>query len=225
MVEYRKLYNDLDYTFNDEKLLQQALTHRSVGKINNERLEYLGDSILNFVIAAKLYDAFEKAEEGDLSRIRSFLVKGDRLTEIANSIQLGGMLQLGPGELKTGGFRRASILEDAIEAIFGAIYLDGGFDSARQVILNLYETPLKNLPPLEKLKDPKTKLQEYLQAKKLPLPEYTIEEILGEQHNRSFKVACRVPGLDKPTFGIAQSRRKAEQVSAENALSELNNGR
>lgn len=221
MCEYEPLYKKLNYSFNNPKLLQQALTHRSVGKINNERLEFLGDSILNFVIASELYLRFKKAKEGDLSRIRSFLVKGDRLTEIANSIELGQILELGPGELKTGGFRRASILEDAIEAIFGAIYLDGGYENARQVIIDLYKNPLANLPPIDELKDAKTRLQEHLQAKRLPLPEYKIEEILGEQHNRSFKVSCNVPGLAVPTFGVARSRRKAEQESAENALTEL----
>lgn len=221
MCEYEPLYKKLNYSFNNPKLLQQALTHRSVGKINNERLEFLGDSILNFVIASELYLRFKKAKEGDLSRIRSFLVKGDRLTEIANSIELGQILELGPGELKTGGFRRASILEDAIEAIFGAIFLDGGYENARQVIIDLYKNPLANLPPIEELKDAKTRLQEHLQAKRLPLPEYKIEEILGEQHNRSFKVSCNVPGLKVPTFGVARSRRRAEQESAENALTEL----
>jgi len=223
MCKHKKLTKKLDYIFKNEELLQQALTHRSVGKVNNERLEYLGDSILNFVIAAELYRRFENAKEGDLSRIRSFLVKGDKLTEIANEIELGHMLELGPGELKTGGYRRASILEDAIEAIFGAIYLDGGFEAGRQVILNLYKQQLIDLPPISELKDPKTKLQEYLQAKKLPLPEYNVDQTMGEQHNRTFKVSCVVTGLDHPTFGIAQSRRKAEQASAENALKELFN--
>lgn len=221
MYEFESLYKKLNYSFSNPKLLQQALTHRSVGKQNNERLEFLGDSILNFVIASELYQRFEDAREGDLSRIRSFLVKGDRLAEIANSIDLGNILALGPGELKTGGFRRASILEDAIEAIFGAIYLDGGYTKARKVILELYSRPLANLPPIEQLKDAKTRLQEYLQSKRLPLPEYKIEEILGEQHNRTFKVSCKVPGLTAPTYGVARSRRKAEQASAENALAEL----
>ena len=223
MSQYNTLYQQLNYRFNDEQLLQQALTHRSVGKTNNERLEFLGDSVLNFVIAAELYHRFANAKEGDLSRIRSYLVKGDRLAEIAHRINLGKVLELGPGELKTGGHRRASILEDAIEAMFGAILIDGGFENAKQVILSVYQKPLDDLPPIDTLKDPKTRLQEYLQAKKLPLPEYRIDDVQGEQHNRTFTVSCHVPGLTTPTLGTARSRRKAEQLSAENALSLLLN--
>lgn len=223
MSGYARLYKRMNYEFSDESLLVKAMTHRSVGKHNNERLEYLGDSILNFVIAEKLFNKFTDAREGDLSRLRSWLVNGDRLTEVANSLSLGDYLELGPGELKTGGHRRASILEDAMEALIGAVYLDSNFDVCRQFILNVYTEKLDSIPTVDDLKDPKTRLQEYLQARQSPLPDYSVEDISGEQHNRMFKVSCTVKGLNKPTYGIGGSRRKAEQESAKNALQELHN--
>ena len=225
MNSHDSLTKILGYRFNDEELLNTALTHRSVGKYNNERLEYLGDSILNFVIAERLYHSFDDAREGDLSRLRAWLVNGDRLTEIANELSLGQYISLGPGELKTGGHRRASILEDAMEALIGAVYLDSDFTVCREFILRIYDKKLKNIPLIDDLKDPKTRLQEYLQARKKPLPDYTVENISGEQHNRQFKVSCTVKGLDEPTFGIGGSRRKAEQESAKKALSELKDSR
>ncbi len=223
MSSYKRLYKNLNYVFNDENLLVTALTHRSVGKANNERLEYLGDSILSFVIAEELYTRFVDAREGDLSRLRSWLVNGDRLTEISQALTLGEYLVLGPGELKTGGHRRASILEDALEAVIGAVYLDSDFIICRKFILNLYTEKLRDIPTVEDLKDPKTRLQEYLQARKSPVPDYAVEDITGEQHNRVFKVSCTVNGLQKPTFGIGGSRRKAEQESAKCALVKLLN--
>lgn len=222
-MSYSRLYKMLNYVFNDEKLLATALTHRSVGKSNNERLEFLGDSILNFTIAEKLFTRFVDASEGDLSRLRSWLVNGDRLAEIAQALTLGDYLTLGPGELKTGGHRRASILEDALEAVIGAVYLDSNFDSCRNFILHIYTEKLRDIPLVEDLKDSKTRLQEYLQARKYPLPDYVVEDITGEQHNRVFKVSCSVSGLNNPTFGIGGSRRKAEQESARCALDELLN--
>jgi len=221
MSSYNRLCKKLDYVFNNEDLLVTALTHRSVGKLNNERLEYLGDSILSFVIAEELYTRFVDAREGDLSRLRSWLVNGDRLAEIAQALTLGEYLALGPGELKTGGHRRASILEDALEAIIGAVYLDSDFIACRKFILHIYTEKLRDIPTVDDLKDPKTRLQEYLQARKAPLPDYAVDDITGEQHNRVFKVSCTVIGLQDPTFGIGGSRRKAEQESAKGALVKL----
>ena len=212
----------LSYPFRDSNLLAQALTHRSHDHgQHNERLEFLGDSILNLVISHQLYLRFPAADEGDLSRLRAHLVKGDRLAEIAQSLGLGHYISMGPGELKSGGFRRASILEDAIEALVGAIYLDGGFDAAEQFIFSLYESRFQALPELDTIKDPKTRLQELLQAKKLPLPQYRVEETTGADHERHFKVSCTVSGLEAPTFGVAESRRKAEQICAQLALDAL----
>ncbi len=225
MHEYDKLADRLGYRFKNKEYMQVALTHRSVGRLNNERLEFLGDSILNFVIAAELYQRFPEASEGELSRLRSFLVKGDKLAEIARTLGLGTFIELGPGEMKSGGARRASILEDALEALIGAVYLDSDILEARQVVLSVYRPYLDDMPELDQLKDPKTRLQEYLQARKKPLPEYRIEETTGEQHQRLFKVSCRVEGLSRPTFGTASSRRKAEQESALRALAALTDGR
>ncbi|VAW81114.1 Ribonuclease III [hydrothermal vent metagenome] len=223
MSAFNRLCKKLNYVFNDKNLLAMALTHRSVGKSNNERLEYLGDSILNFVVAEELYKRFVDAREGDLSRLRSWLVNGDRLAEIAQALNLGEFLALGPGELKTGGHRRASILEDALEAIIGAVYLDSDFILCRKFILSLYTHKLQDIPTVDELKDPKTRLQEYLQARKAPLPDYAVDDISGEQHSRIFKVSCTVTGLKSPTFGIGGSRRKAEQESAKQALDALLN--
>ncbi len=212
----------LSYLFRDPSLLSQALTHRSHDHgQHNERLEFLGDSILSVVISHQLYLRFPAANEGDLSRLRAHLVKGDRLAEIAQCLGLGQYISMGPGELKSGGFRRASILEDAIEALVGAIYLDGGFDAAQQFILSLYESRFQVLPELDTIKDPKTRLQELLQAKKLPLPQYRVEETTGADHERNFKVSCTVSGLKESTYGVAESRRKAEQICAQLALEAL----
>ncbi len=215
------LCRKLDYRFSDSALLQQALTHRSVGKNNNERLEFLGDSILSFVISAELYDCFPDIDEGRLSRIRASLVKGETLAKLAMELSLGDYLHLGSGELKSGGFRRESILADALESIFGAVYLDADIATAERLILSLYSSRLQQLDPDMALKDPKTRLQEYLQAQQQPLPVYEVEEISGKAHNQRFIISCTVESLAKPVLAEGTSRRKAEQNAAEKVLSQL----
>ncbi len=194
--------------------MQQALRHRSVGGTNNERLEFLGDAVLGMVIAHELYTRFPKAAEGELSRLRASLVKKPTLAEVARDLKLGDFLVLGSGELKSGGFRRDSILADALEAVFGAIYLDAGFASCRDVILRLYRNRLDATPAAAQLKDPKTRLQEYLQAQHLDLPEYTVTAIQGQAHRQTFEVSCRVAQLDQQANGTGSSRRRAEQDAA-----------
>ncbi|PKM45173.1 MAG: ribonuclease III [Gammaproteobacteria bacterium HGW-Gammaproteobacteria-1] len=218
------LCRHLGYQFADAQLLETALTHRSVGSHNNERLEFLGDAILSFVISAELYRRFDDVNEGTLSRLRASLVKGDTLALIARDLDLGDYLNLGSGELKSGGYRRDSILADAVEAILGAVYLDGGIDRARQLILELYDERFDAVQPAADLKDPKTRLQEFLQGRRLPLPTYTVTSMEGEAHDQTFTVTCAVEGLDQPTVASAASRRKAEQAAAELALRALENG-
>ena len=208
----------VNYEFKQPSLLEHALTHRSAGGVNNERLEYLGDAVLNFVIAQALFDALPEAREGHLSRLRASLVKGTTLAEIAVELDLGQHLHLGSGELKSGGFRRESILADAVEAVLGAVLLDGGFESAKQLILSLWSDRLTELPSAESLKDPKTRLQEYLQSKGYTLPEYTVDQIAGQPHSQTFSVLCKVRELKLMTTGSAGSRRQAEQLAAEEAL-------
>jgi ribonuclease-3 len=215
----KKLQVVLNYSFRDEGLLQKAMTHRSFSKsVNNERLEFLGDSVLGLVISEHLFKRLKQATEGELSRIRASLVKEDALATVARDINLGDYLQMGSGELKSGGFRRASILSDALEAIFGAIYLDGGFDQARKTIHYLYEDYLVTLPKPKDLKDPKTSLQEYLQGVKQPLPEYRVVKTEGKSHDQIFTVECRIPGLGLVTSGTGNSRKRAEQMAASAAL-------
>lgn len=218
------LCRHLGYQFADPQLLETALTHRSVGSHNNERLEFLGDAVLSFVISAELYRRFDDVNEGTLSRLRASLVKGDTLALIARDLRLGDYLNLGSGELKSGGYRRDSILADAVEAILGAVYLDGGIDRARQLILELYDERFDAVQPAADLKDPKTRLQEFLQGRRLPLPTYTVTSMEGEAHDQIFTVTCAVEGLDQPTVASAASRRKAEQAAAELALRALENG-
>lgn len=218
------LCRSLGYNFRDLGLLETALTHRSVGSHNNERLEFLGDAVLSFVISAELYRRFDSANEGVLSRLRASLVKGDTLALIAFDLKLGDYLNLGSGELKSGGFRRESILADALEAIFGAVYLDSDIECARQLILALYEDRIDAVQPAANLKDPKTRLQEFLQARRLSLPTYNITAMEGEAHDQVFTVTCSVEGLAEPTIATAASRRKAEQAAAELALRALENG-
>ncbi len=208
----------LDYEFNDRGLLERALTHRSVGSRNNERLEFLGDAILGLVIARRLYELFPESTEGELSRLRASLVKGETLAELARGLDLGNHLRLGSGELKSGGFRRASILSDALEAIFGAILLDGGFEACRDHILSLYQQRLESLPRKGMLKDPKTRLQEYLQSRRLELPEYSVSDVSGQAHAQTFHVLCRIPGIERTATGKGSSRRRAEQDAAETML-------
>ncbi|WP_406666461.1 ribonuclease III [Gallaecimonas sp. GXIMD1310] len=216
------LHRRLGYQFNDQQLLVQALTHRSAGASHNERLEYLGDSILSFVIADALFARFPKANEGDMSRMRATLVKGKTLAELGSEFGLGDFLRLGPGELKSGGFRRESILADAVEAIIGAIYLDADLAVVREHILRWYQSRLGSIQPGVAQKDPKTRLQEYLQGKRLALPHYQVEKVEGEAHKQVFTVSCQVDGIDQPFSGSGASRRKAEQAAAERALEHLN---
>jgi len=218
-----RLCRSIGYEFNNQGLADTALTHRSAGSINNERLEFLGDAILGFVIADYLFAHFPDAAEGELSRLRAGLVKGDSLAQIARELELGQYLNLGPGELRSGGHSRSSILADAVEALFAAIYLDGGYESARQIILNLFDKKLSGLSKKSQQKDPKTRLQETLQSKKLPLPVYTIDSITGEQHDQCFTVSCQVEALDLTSEGRGTSRRKAEQDAANQFLRLLEN--
>lgn len=211
----------IGYDFSDVAILDKALTHRSAVGANNERLEFLGDSILGFVIADILYATLDQADEGDMSRLRSSLVKGDTLAEIARDIELGKYIQLGPGELRSGGYARSSILADTFEAVIAAVYLDGGMDPARRVITNLFKKWLANVTTKKSLKDPKTRLQEYLQAGHHKLPKYTVLEVTGEQHNQNFVVKCDLEDLGHQAIAHGSSRRKAEQKAAENILREL----
>lgn len=211
----------LDYTFDNNLLLQAALSHRSVGNQNNERLEFLGDSILNFVIAAELFDRYPKAHEGELSRLRASLVNGETLAELAHEFSVGDFLKLGPGELKSGGFRRKSILADALEAIIGAIYLDSGLIIAQQKILKWFTPRLDSLSELLIPKDAKTQLQEYLQAQKFSLPTYKVLKIIGKAHAQIFLVECRVPDSNYVTEAKGTSRRQAEQLAAKEMWSLL----
>jgi len=208
----------LGYQFTQATLLEDALTHRSAGSRNNERLEFLGDAILNFTIAAELYRRFDQADEGELSRLRASLVNAQALAILSRGLNLGECLTLGSGELKSGGFRRESILADALEAVFGAVYLDGGFEVCRELILRLYQATLTDLPAFADLKDPKTQLQEFLQSRKRPLPSYQVIEMSGEAHAQIFIVECQAEGLPTPTRGHGSSRRKAEQEAASKAL-------
>ena len=217
--EVGTLCKRLGYHFKNPELLEDALSHRSFrGNKNNERLEYLGDAALNFVIAAALFQQNILAREGELSRLRANLVRGETLTELAQEFELGKYLRLGAGELKTGGAQRKSILADGLEAVVGAIYLDGGFQTCEECILHWYETRLANLETLPDLKDAKTRLQEYLQAHQLPLPRYTILVLEGPAHQQIFKVECQLNGLPNKAIGMGSSRRRAEQAAAEKIL-------
>ncbi|MBU3021881.1 ribonuclease III [Aestuariibacter sp. A3R04] len=221
--KYARLSKLLGYRFNDTELLQQALTHRSAAKKHNERLEFLGDAVLGMVIADALYTRFPSVPEGKLTRMRSTLVKGDTLAEMAKEAGVGELLKLGQGELKSGGHRRSSILADAVEAILGAIYLDAGIETVRRVILALWAGRIDNLDPNEHPKDSKTRLQEYLQSRREPLPVYEVVEISGKDHAQTFRVSCFVSQLKKPVTGVGNSRRKAEQQAARETLERLEN--
>ncbi len=204
----------IKYQFSDVALLQTALTHRSAGSHNNERLEYLGDAILGAVIAAELYSNFPHLNEGQLSRLRSSLVKKESLAGVSRELGLGDYLLLGSGELRTGGHSRDSILADALEALFAAVYLDGGYRSAQKVILLLFNSKIATLSPELEQKDPKSRLQEYLQARHLSLPDYTIVEVTGDPHAQHFIVKCVVPDMPQEAIGHGGSRQKAEQDAA-----------
>lgn len=219
--DFSGLCRTLQYQFRDSGLLRTALTHRSFGAANNERLEFLGDSILNLVIAEALFFKFPNASEGDLSRLRASLVKGDTLAEIANEMELGVHLSLGEGELKSGGFRRPSILADAVEAIIGAVYLDASMDAAKTLVLAWFAERLKTISLVSSEKDPKTQLQEWLQAKKHPLPEYEVIQVEGESHNQLFTICCRVKAVAEPTVASASSRKNAEKEAASLMLEKI----
>ncbi len=214
------LCKKLGYSFNNLELLQIALSHRSIGKNNNERLEFLGDSVIGYVMAEELYARFSDENEGNLSRYRSLLVKGDTLASIARQMSVGQYLRLGGGELKSGGFRRASILADAMEAIIGAITLDSDIEQARECILIWYKERLDNIKTLD-LKDPKTRLQEQLQANKFDLPKYKVISVNGKEHAQIFQVDCYIKELDLTITSEGSSRRAAEQKSAELMLERL----
>lgn len=211
----------LGYTFRDPAWLEAALTHRSAGRVNYERLEFLGDSVLNFVVAVLAFQAYPQASEGDLSRYRAALVSSRTLAELAAELRLGEQLRLGGGELKSGGFRRGSILADSLEAVFGAIFLDGGLEAAQAAIGRLVEARLASLPAANELKDPKTRLQEELQGRGIGLPAYAVEEVAGEPHDQWFIASCEVPALDLRERGEGSSRRKAEQDAAQRVLAAL----
>jgi ribonuclease-3 len=208
----------IDYRFTQPKLLQNALTHRSVGARNNERLEFLGDSVLNLVITSRLFELRPNAPEGDLSRMRSRLVRGSSLADLAAGMGLGKHLNLGESELKSGGFRRASILADALEAIIGAIFLDGGYPACERVVLELFDPLIDKLPDAEQLKDPKTRLQEWLQARARPLPDYELQREEGADHAKQFHVTCTLPDDGTVYEAVGASRRKAEQSAAKSVL-------
>ncbi|WP_017461131.1 ribonuclease III [Dyella ginsengisoli] len=210
----------LDYRFRDLSLVDLALTHRSVGRPNNERLEFLGDAFLGAIVAEMLYEAHPNASEGELSRLRAQLVNGQALAVIARELELGDRLRLGPGELKSGGFRRESILADAFEALIAAVYLDGGFDACRGVVQQLFSDRIAALP--RSSKDAKTRLQEHLQALGLPLPRYELVASHGDDHAKQFDVRCMVSEpLVVEAAATGSSRRAAEQEAAESVLSRL----
>ena len=211
----------LAYEPGDATLFEAALTHRSASGRNNERLEFLGDAVLNLVAADRLFRLHPTADEGDLSRLRARIVSAEPLAAIGQELGLGEVLQLGSGELKTGGFRRQSILADALEAVIGAIYLDRGLEAARRVVEPLLEPRIAAAPEPEALKDPKTRLQEWLQARALPLPHYAVEQVEGLQHEQQFRVRCEVDALGLASTGAGSSRRRAEQSAAERLLERL----
>ncbi|HEX9180475.1 MAG TPA: ribonuclease III [Burkholderiales bacterium] len=207
----------LGYDFRDPSLLRQALTHRSFGATHNERLEFLGDSVLNCVIARRLYDDFSDLPEGDLSRLRAHLVNQQKLAALGREIGLGDAVLLGEGEVRSRGRERPSILANALEALLGAVFLDGGFDAAEAVVLRLYAGAFSNLDPQAMGKDPKTRLQEFLQGRRIPLPRYSVVIIRGEAHDQQFQVECLIPELKIRAVGEGASRRAAEQEAARHA--------
>ena len=207
----------IHYTFNDPSFMIMALTHRSFSAQHNERLEFLGDSVLSFLIASELYKRFPRIDEGDLSRLRAQLVKESSLSTIATSMGLGDFIRLGEGELKSAGWRRPSILADTFESMIGAIYLDGGIEPTHQFVLRFFETQLNEIDPKLIQKDPKTLLQELLQSKKSDLPIYTVVSIEGEAHSQTFTIECYIKKSNIKTQGVGNSRRIAEQEAASRA--------
>lgn len=220
-LSFTRLAGRLGYTFKDPDLFRQALTHRSAAPLNNERLEFLGDAVLSVVITQWLFERFPEASEGELTRIRSSLVKGTTLAKIARELELGECLQLGSGEKKSGGHRRESILADAVEAIIGAIFYESGLDACRDRILHWYHSRLETHTLFENEKDAKTRLQELMQSRGLPLPQYDVLHTEGDPHNQTFTVTCSVTALGEPVRAKASSRKKAEKKAAEQALNLL----
>ena len=208
------LYKTLHYRFDDADLLNQALTHRSATGRNNERLEFLGDAVLDLVISEAVYRAHPEASEGDLSRLRSSLVKEKTLAVLAADLGVGEYLVLGSGEKKTGGHRRESILADALESIIGAIFLDSGIEAAKEIVERIFAQRLGELPAADELRDPKTRLQEWLQARGMGLPEYELVNVTGKAHQQKFEVSCSVGQASSVTHGTSTTRRKAEQKAA-----------
>jgi ribonuclease-3 len=218
------LKDSLDYQFNDTRLLELSLTHRSAPGHNNERLEFLGDAVLDFVISEVVFRSHPTAPEGDLSKLRASLVSDVSLAQLAADMGIGEHLILGSGERKTGGHRRESILADALEAIFGAVYLDAGFDASKAVIEKAFGERLEVFPDVEELRDPKTRLQEWLQARKKKLPDYELVKVSGEAHRQKFDVKCSVADSEVMTMGTGTTRRNAEQEAAEKMLLQLFDG-
>jgi ribonuclease-3 len=216
-----ELQHKLGYKFQQPQLLLRGLTHCSATDQHNERLEFLGDAILSFIITELLYDRFPEANEGDLSRMRSTLVRGHTLAILAHEFGLGEYLRLGPGEVKNGGHSRQSILADTLEALIGAVFLDGGVTAVRQLILQMYQERLESIYPSEQQKDAKTRLQELLQGEHQPLPHYQLIQVEGAAHQQQFTIHCQVATLTEPTIGQGSSRRRAEQRAAELALQAL----
>ena len=219
--ELKILEKSIKYKFKDDNLLTLAMTHRSHSGMNNERLEFLGDSILNFVVADLLFKKFNDLDEGDLSRLRSQLVKEEPLSKLGNELKIGDFLNLGVGELKSSGWRRPSILADAFEALIGAIFIDGGMKSAYKFIEDSYADLIEKINPKEIYKDPKTILQEFLQAQKVPLPNYEVINVEGEAHNQLFTVTCVVSKFDVKVEGGGRSRKIAEQEAAKEAMATI----
>lgn len=218
---HRQLIQKLGYQFVDLSLVDLALSHRSVGAKNNERLEFLGDSIVNFLMAEALFHKFPECREGELSRMRAQLVKGDTLAEIAKEFSIGDYLNLGPGELKSGGHRRESILADAVEALIGAIYMDGGMAACNKIVPHWFKSRLDLISPRNSNKDAKTRLQEWLQARKMPLPQYLLVNTSGSDHQQQFTIECEIHHLQQRFTGDGSSRRVAERAAAEEALTAL----
>ena len=221
MADISTLCAKLDYQFSNEALLVEALSHRSCGAVNYERLEYLGDGFLNFTIAAAVFHHYPDEDEGALSRLRASLVRQSTLADIARELKLGDYLKLGIGELRSGGFKRDSILSDVVESIIGAVFLDAGYDTARQLVLRLYGDRIEKLPPAAELKDPKTRLQEWLQAQGLDRPEYAVIDAIGKSHDMRFTVTCTLQSPQLTVKSTATSRRKAEQTAAARMLDKL----
>ena len=221
MSDYVALQARLGYVFRDESLLQHALTHRSYGPEHNERLEFLGDSLLNMIVTDVLFRRYPKLDEGELSRMRAALVSGKTLAQVATELQLGENLRLGAGERNSGGHRRSSTLADAVEALLGAVYLESGMDACRDCIMRWFSSRLEHLDPTASHKDAKTRLQELLQARKQPLPDYLLCGTEGKAHQQAFTISCTVSLLSDPVVATGSSRRKAEQAAAEAVLARL----